>query len=113
MIKLRVNSSKKTGIGLIREFDDNFYRELKEAATKRFHDETTWAFLNELMPVQEITDEKLNANFQTKLQALLGYGLPHSLSSNRINLRHAIVALLNLDLDPLTGQELLYLTKIK
>ncbi len=95
------------------EFDDNFYRELKEAATQRFHDSTTWEFIDKLMPVQEIEDEGLNANFQTKMLSILGYGLPRSLSTCRVNLKEALVALLNYDLDPLSGQELLYLTKTK
>lgn len=95
------------------EFDDNFYRELKEAATQRFHDAKTWAFIDKLMPVQEIEDESLNANFQTKMLAILGYGLPRSLSSCRVNLKDALVALFNFDLDPLSGQELLHLTKTK
>lgn len=95
------------------EFDDNFYHELKEAVTLRFHSATTWEFLDDLMPVQEIEDENLNANFQTKMLAILGYSLPRSLSSCRVNLKDALVALLNFDLDPLSGQELLYLTKTK
>ena len=95
------------------EFDENFYRELKEAATQRFHDATTWEFIDKLMPVQEIEDDSLNANFQTKMLSILGYGLPRSLATCRVNLKEALVALLNYDLDPLSGQELLYLSKTK
>ncbi len=95
------------------ELDDNFYRELKEAATLRFHDTTAWSFLDTLMPKTEIEDETENMNFQTKMTAIMGFGLPRSLSTNRVNLKDALVALLNFDLDPLSGQELLHLTKIK
>lgn len=95
------------------EFDDNFYRELKEAATQRFHDATTWNFLDTLMPKTEIGDETENMNFQTRMTAILGFGLPRTLSTNRVNLKDALIALLNCDLDPLSGQELLHLTKIK
>ena len=38
MIKLRVNSSKKTGIGLIREFDDNFYDKIRVYDSDRVKD---------------------------------------------------------------------------
>jgi hypothetical protein len=95
------------------EFNDSFYHELKETVTRRFHSETTWEFLDNLMPVQEIEDDNLNANFQTKMLAVLGYGLPRSLSTCRVNLKDALVALLNFDLDSLSGQELLYLSKTK
>lgn len=95
------------------EFNDSFYHELKETVTRRFHSETTWEFLDNLMPVQEIEDDNLNANFQTKMLAILGYGLPRSLSTCRVNLKDALVALLNFDLDSLSGQELLYLSKTK
>ncbi len=95
------------------EFDGNFYSELKEATTLRFYDATTWNFLDTLMPKTEIEDETENMNFQTKMTAILGFGLPRSLSTNRVNLKDALVALLNCDLDPLSGQELLHLTKIK
>ena len=95
------------------EFDDSFYRELKETASHRFHDTQMWVFLDKLMPVQEIDDDNLNANFQTKMLSILGFGLPRSLSTCRVNLKEALVALLNYDLDPLSGQELLHLTKIK
>ena len=95
------------------EFNDSFYHELKETVTRRFHSDTTWEFLDNLMPVQEIEDDNLNANFQTKMLAILGYGLPRSLSTCRVNLKDALVALLNFDLDSLSGQELLYLSKTK
>lgn len=94
------------------EFDDNFYHELKDGVTQRFHSATTWEFLDDLMPVQEIADDSLNANFQTKMLTILGYGLPRSQSTCRINLKEALVALFNYDLDPLSGQELLHLTRI-
>ena len=94
------------------EFDENFYRELKEAVTLRFHDITTWKFLDSLLHFQEIEDEKLNANFQTKIQTILESEMPRSQSTNRINLRNTLIALLNYDLELLSGQELLYLTKI-
>lgn len=94
------------------EFDDNFYRELKEAASLHLHDEQMWEFLDKLMPKKEIKDEDQNANFQTKMTATVGFGIPRSLSTGRINLKDALVALLIFDMEPLSGRELLHLTKV-
>ena len=95
------------------EFDDNFYRELKEAAHVRFINPDTWAFLDKLMPYREIEDKMKNQNFQTRMTATLSYSLPKSKTTNRIDLKDALIALLNFDLESLSGRELLYLTKIK
>ena len=94
------------------EFDDNFYRELKEASMLRFHDAQMWEFLDKLMPMKELEGEEENLDFQTKMTSIVGY-LSRSMHTGRINLKDALVALLNFDLDPLTGRELLHLTKIK
>ena len=94
------------------EFDDNFYRELRQTVQLQFHDMGTWAFLDDLMPYQEIEDENANRNFQTKMTATLGVPLPRSQTTGRIMLKDALVTLLNYDLDPLSGQELQQLSKL-
>lgn len=95
------------------EFDTKFYHELKTIVHARLHSAGTWIFLDNLIPEKEIEDEEENERFQTKMQSILGFGLPRSLSSGKIQLKDALVALLNHDLDPLTGQELKYLTKLQ
>lgn len=95
------------------EFDEKFFGELKEGVHRHLHGTNAWEFLDKLMPKMEIEDEVENLNFQTKMTAILGIGLPRSLSNNRINLKEALIALLNFDLDPLSGQELLHLMKTK
>ena len=94
-------------------FDANFYQELKASVQLRLHDALFWAFLDKLMPKTELADEAENRNLRTKMTAIVGFGPPIALSTNRINLKDALVALLNYDLEPLSGQELLHLTKIK
>lgn len=95
------------------EFDDNFYRELKTIVQTRFHSEGTWLFLDNLLTVKEIEDDEEYDRFQTKMQSILGFGLRRSLSSGKIQLKDALMALFNYDLDPLNGRELKYLTKIQ
>ncbi len=95
------------------QFDDNFYRELKEAVGLRLRDYTTWAFLDDFMPRKEIEDEQANADFSTKMGASIGIVLPRSQTTGRVQLKDALISLLNFDLEPLCGQELLHLTKIK
>lgn len=94
------------------EFDENFYRELKSALHRHFHNVDSWSFLDQLLPKTEIEDDHESRNFNTKMVAALGFGLNRN-SRGQINLKEALVALLNTDLDILTGRELLYLTKIK
>jgi len=65
------------------------------------------------LPVKEIEDDEEYDRFQTKMQSILGFGLRRSLSSGKIQLKDALMALLNYDLDPLNGRELKYLTKIQ
>ena len=104
-----VNTYDEIGEG----FDDNFYRELKTIVQTRLHSDGTWLFLDKLIPMKEIEDDEENERFQTKMQSILGFGLPRSLSSGKIQLKDALVALLNYDLDPLSGRELKYLTKLQ
>ena len=95
------------------QFDDNFYRELKMVVTHNLHDENTWLFLDELLPRKEIEDEQENADFMTKMGASMGICLPRSQSTGHVLLKDALILLINYDLEPLTGQELLNLTKIE
>ncbi len=95
------------------EFDDNFYRELKETVGQRLHDHGTWDFLDGLLPRKEVEDEQENADISTKMGASIGIVLPRSQTTGRVQLKDTLVALLNYDLDPLNGQELLHLSKIK
>ena len=59
-----------------------------------------------------ILDEKENANFSTRMQTAIGYGMQRD-RDGRIYLKDALITLLNHDLDALNGRELLCLTKIK
>lgn len=93
------------------EFDANFYKELKTNSLRRLNDSNTWSFIDGLMPTMEIKDETESTKFNTRMVCALGYGLPRT-SNKRINLKSALIALFNLDLDKLTGRELLHLTKI-
>ena len=52
------------------QFDDNFYRELKEAVSLKLLEMDTWIFLDGLMPKKEIEDEQENADFLTKIGAI-------------------------------------------
>lgn len=92
------------------EFDENFYRELKNTLRHHFHDANTWRFLDELLKRNTVSKEE-NSNFNTRMQAALGYGL-HRDREGKIHLKEALITLINCDLDALTGRELLYLTKI-
>lgn len=94
------------------QFDDNFYHELKEAVTLKLRNPDTWEFLDDLMPRMEIEDEQENADFLTKMGASIGISLPRSQSTGHVLLKDALIILLNYDLDPLSGQELLQMTKV-
>ena len=94
------------------EFDENFYRELKTNLHKHFHDHRSWSFLDNLLPKTEIEDDQESLNFNTMMVAAIGFGLNRN-TRGQINLKEALIALFNTDLDILTGRELLYLTKIK
>ena len=94
------------------EFDENFYRELKTNLHKHFHDHRSWSFLDNLLPKTEIEDDQESQNFNTMMVAAIGFGLNRN-TRGQINLKEALIALFNTDLDILTGRELLYLTKIK
>lgn len=95
------------------EFDDNFYKELKNIITQKFNTGQFWEFLDNMMPKTYINDPKESANFNTRLLASLEYGLPRTGPNNAINLKDALVALFNADLAQLNGREILYLTKIE
>lgn len=105
-----VHANIYSGIG--EEFDKNFYRELKTTLHNHFHDMNTWKFLDQLLRKTEIDDPEENMKFNSRMVSALGYGLNRN-SRGQINLKEAFVALINADLDPLNGRELLYLTKIK
>lgn len=94
------------------QFDDNFYRELKETVSNKLHDEDTWIFLDDLMPRKEIEDEQENADFMTKMGASIGVSLPRSQTTGRVKLKDTLILLINHDLDPLSGQELMHMAKI-
>lgn len=93
------------------EFDEKFYRELKTNLQRHFHDNSSWNFLDHLLKRSAANSKSPSANFNTKMQAALGYGM-HRDSLGHIKPKDALVALINHDLDVLNGRELLYLTKI-
>ena len=96
------------------EFDENFYRELKDNMHRHFHNVNSWSFLDDLMKKRNIDDEKESDNFNSRMLAALDYGLQRTGNGRgHIDLKDALIALLNRDLDVLNGRELLYLTKIK
>lgn len=99
--------------GIDEKFDSDFYNELKSIVRRHFHNDSTWIFVDKLLPQKEIEDELEYLNFQTKVTTALGYSLPRSITSQRVQLKDALVALLNYDLDALDGQELYFLTKLK
>ena len=94
------------------QFDENFYRELKEAVSLKLLEMDTWIFLDGLMPRKEIEDEIENADFLTKIGASMGLSLPRSQTTGRVQLKDVFILLVNYDMEPLSGQELLHLTKI-
>ena len=94
------------------QFDDNFYRELKEAVSLKLLEMDTWIFLDGLMPKKEIEDEQENADFLTKIGASMGLSLPRSQATGRVLLKDVFILLINYDMEPLSGQELMHLTKI-
>lgn len=94
------------------EFDEHFYQELKDNLHRHFHDSRTWDFLDDLLKHNVVEDTEKSSNFNTRMQAALGYGLRRDIHGC-VALRDALVALFNCDLDVLNGRELLYLTKIK
>lgn len=94
------------------EFDDNFYQELKSDLIHHFKDPQTWAFLDPMLTRTTIDEDEESNNFNTRLQAAIGYGLNRN-NQGKVNLKEAFIALFNTDLQVLTGREILYLTKIK
>ncbi|MBO7507286.1 MAG: hypothetical protein J6T67_07885 [Paludibacteraceae bacterium] len=91
------------------EFDEPFYRELKGATQKTFRQPRTWDFLQDFMPELGPDDD---GALYLKLRAAVGLQLPKE-EDGRVKLREALVLIINYDLDALSGQELLYLSKIQ
>ena len=91
------------------EFDEQFYRELKTAIQRAFHDYSTWEFLENIMPELGPDD---HGNLYFKLMAIIGMGIPRVNGNGPVKLREAFVFIINYDLDALNGRELLYLTEI-
>lgn len=94
------------------EYDEKFYRDLKENLKRYFHETRSWSFLNNLLKKDVIEDQDTATKFNTKIQAALGWGMRRD-RAGKIHLKDALVAILNLDLDALNGRELLYLIKLK
>ncbi len=94
------------------QFDQAFYDELKNTLKRHFRNENSWSFLDHLMTKRAIDDHDESANFNTRMVASLGFGMQRS-QTGRIDLKSALVSILNCDLEQLNGRELLYLTKIK
>lgn len=92
------------------EFDDNFYRELKNDVQRQLHKPDFWDFLDNLIKKQSFDNEQDLDAFRTKVSAALGYGLPRNEHGSVT--KDAFIALFILDIDALNGRELLYLTKI-
>ena len=92
------------------EFDDRFYRELKSDVQQKLQQEDSWVFLDDLNWKKNFENEDERLSFRTKLTTSLGYGLPPYGPGSE--LKNAFIALFNLDFDALSGQEVLYLTKI-
>ena len=94
------------------EFDEAFYNELQRDVRNYFHDMAHWDYLDILMKQRTIDDPIHRSHFKSLVTAEAGEGAPESFQFGVIDLKESLVALINLDLDPLSGQELLYLTKI-
>ena len=94
------------------EFDENFYRELKDTLHRHFHDANSWNFLDGLLKCNVIDNPTQSAYFNTRLQAAIGYGVQRN-RDGKVSLKDALIALFNYDLNTLNGRELLYLRKIK
>jgi len=92
------------------EFDEEFYGELKDDVKRQLHNLSFWRFLDNLIREQAPGNKEDLALFRAKLLPALNHGLPpNNYDSFR---KDAFVALFNLDIDALSGKELLYLTKI-
>jgi hypothetical protein len=92
------------------EFDDNFYRELKNDVQCQLNKPDYWDFLDGLIKKKSFDNEQDLDAFRTKVAAALGYGLPRN--ENGSMMKDAFIALFIHDIDALNGRELLYLTKI-
>lgn len=93
-------------------FDGKFYDRLKSTLDRRFHDTRTWGFLDKLMKKTTINDVTKSSRFNSRMASVIGRGLQRN-PKRQVNLKEALVAMFNYDLDALTGKELYYLTKIK
>jgi len=94
------------------EFDEAFYDELQRDVHSYFHDMAHWDFLDTLMKKRTIEDPVHRSHFKSLVVAEAGGGAPESFQHGVVDLKESLVALINLDLAPLSGQELLYLAKL-
>lgn len=94
------------------EFDEAFYDELQRDVHRYLHDMAHWDFLDMLLKQTTIEDPVRRSRFKSLVTAEAGDGAPESFQNGVVNLKESLVALINLDLDPLSGQQLLQLTKI-
>lgn len=95
------------------EFDEAFYDELKREVYRYTHDMDHWAFLDMLMTKYTIDDPMQRAFFKSIVTIETGDDAPQSFQTDNVDLKESLIALINRDLDPLSGEELLYLTKIE
>lgn len=95
------------------EFDEAFYNELQRDVHRYFHDIAHWDYLDTLMKKRIIDDPIKRSHFKSLVVAEAGEGMPESFQFGVVDLKESLVALINVDLDPLSGQELLHLTKIR
>jgi hypothetical protein len=95
------------------EFDEDFYDELKREVYRYRHDMDHWAFLDMLMTKYTIDDPMQRAFFKSIVTIETGDDAPQSFQTDNVDLKESLIALINRDLDPLSGEELLYLTKIE
>lgn len=95
------------------EFDEAFYDELKQEVRRYTHDTDHWAFLDMLMTKYTIDDPVEASYFKSLVTVETGDEAPQSFQTDRVDLKESLIALINRDLEPLSGQELLFLTKIE
>ena len=66
-----------------------------------------------LMTKYTIDDPVEASYFKSLVTVETGDEAPQSFQTDRVDLKESLIALINRDLEPLSGQELLYLTKIE
>lgn len=95
------------------EFDEAFYDELKREVRRYLHEMDHWAFLDMLMTKYTIDDPMQRAFFKSVVTVETGDDAPQSFQTDIVDLKESLIALINRDLESLSGEELLYLTKIE